>query len=73
MRLQKYKENQQQIRQFLDKQVVDKEQRKVFEVELNNRQAEFWKKDTNDYLDKEKAKNDYIKDVNLRHADILKQ
>ena len=47
--------------------------RKVFEVELNNRQAEFWKKDTNDYLDKEKTKNDYIKDVNLKHAEILKQ
>lgn len=49
---------------------------------LNKRQAEIWKQDLENYNDHEKKKTDvtniihtmqYIKDVNLRHAEILKK
>ena len=43
------------------------------EDELNQKQAQFWKRDTDEFFDNEKRKNDYIKQVNLKHADILKQ
>jgi hypothetical protein len=47
--------------------VEEKNGKKVFERELNHRQAEFWKNDTNDYQNKETAKENYIKEVNLKH------
>ena len=53
--------------------VSEKDQRKQMEDELNQKQAQFWKKDTDEFFDNEKRKNDYIKQVNLKHADILKQ
>lgn len=31
------------------------------EDELNQKQAQFWKKDTDEFFDNEKRKNDYIK------------
>ena len=69
----KYKQQQQQVRSFLNQQVDEKVGKKVFEKELNHRQAEFWKNDTCDYQNKETAKENYIKEVNLKHQDILRQ
>lgn len=73
LKKQKYKVQQQQIREFLNQQVEEKEGKKVFEKELNQRQAEFWHNDTKDYQNKETAKENYIKEVNLKHQDILRQ
>ena len=70
---QKYKVQQQQVREFLNQQVQEKNEKKVFERELNHRQASFWKNDTQDYQNKETAKENYIKEVNLKHQDILRQ
>eukprot|EP00828_Plagiopyla_frontata_P045177 TRINITY_DN764_c0_g1_i11.p1 TRINITY_DN764_c0_g1~~TRINITY_DN764_c0_g1_i11.p1 ORF type:complete len:503 (-),score=92.71 TRINITY_DN764_c0_g1_i11:67-1575(-) len=69
----KEKQQKEEMRQFLNKQVQEKEQRKKMEDELNSKQAQFWKKDTDEFFDNEKRKNDYIKQVNLKHADILQQ
>lgn len=34
---------------------------------LSQKQAEFWKKDTEEFYDNEKRKNNYIKEVNKKH------
>ncbi|CAK76015.1 unnamed protein product (macronuclear) [Paramecium tetraurelia] len=62
----------QQLRSFLNSQIEEKKRRQEEEEELNKRQAEIWKQDLDNYNDHERKKFDYIKEVNLRHADILK-
>eukprot|EP01017_Pseudomicrothorax_dubius_P003362 TRINITY_DN10463_c0_g1_i7.p1 TRINITY_DN10463_c0_g1~~TRINITY_DN10463_c0_g1_i7.p1 ORF type:complete len:329 (+),score=160.90 TRINITY_DN10463_c0_g1_i7:35-1021(+) len=62
-----------EVKKFLDKQVEERNYRKHEEQEFNKRQADIWKKDTDDFFDNERKKNDYIKDVNRQHAEILKQ
>ena len=60
------------MKEFLDKQVGEKNQRKQFETDLSNKQADFWKYDTNNFFETEKKKNEFIRDLNKKHAEILK-
>lgn len=61
-----------EMKDFLDKQVNERNQKQQFETDLSNKQADFWKKDTNNFFDNERKKNEFIKDLNKKHADILK-
>lgn len=61
----------QEMKEFLDKQVVERNQKKQFETDLSNKQADFWKHDTNNFFENEKKKNEFIKDLNKKHAGIL--
>lgn len=49
-----------EMREFLTRQVQDKDVRKREELEINKKQAEIWAKDQENYNDHEKKKNDYI-------------
>lgn len=48
------------MREFLSKQVTDKEVRKREELEINKKQADIWAKDQENYNEHEKRKNEYI-------------
>jgi len=61
------------VRNYLDKQKADKEVRKQEENHFNKKQADVWKKDTQEYYESEKKKMETLKDINNRHAEILKQ
>jgi hypothetical protein len=60
------------VKNYLDKQKNDKDLRKEEENQFNKKQADIWKKDTQEFYDSEKHKMETIKDINLRHADVLK-
>ena len=60
-----------EMKEFLDKQLGERNQKKQFETDLSNKQAEFWKVDTNNFFENEKKKNEFIKDLNKKHAGIL--
>ena len=66
-------EQKREMRDFLDKQKHEKDLRRQEEEEFNRKQADLWKKDTNDYNNQEKLKMDTIRDINKRNADFLKQ
>jgi len=61
-----------EMKEFLDKQLVERNQKKQFETDLSNKQADFWKYDTNNFFENERKKNEFIKDLNKKHAGILK-
>ena len=60
------------MREYYNQQMKEKRQREEEERMLNIKQAEVWKQDKVNYENHEKNKNDYIKSVNIQHADILK-
>jgi len=60
------------VKRYLDIQMQERERRKQEEREVEKKQAEIWKKDTEDYNNHEKKKAEYIKEVNTQHASILK-
>jgi len=62
-----------ETRNFLDNQMADKERRREEERALEKKQADFWKKDTDQYNDHEKRKGEYVRDVNKQHAEFLKK
>lgn len=66
-------EEKKEMKKFLDQQVEEKKKKLQNEDELNNKQADFWKKDAENYFKNEKEKMDYIRDVNKKHAEILKK
>ncbi|KAL4453090.1 hypothetical protein ABPG74_015321 [Tetrahymena malaccensis] len=63
----------QDMRSFLNKQIDEKNDRKVQEDQINKKQAEIWAKDRENYMEHEQNKQTYIKTVNKKHQDILKQ
>lgn len=72
-RKRKLLEQKMEVRKFLDHQMNEKNSRKKQEDEFNKKQADIWKRDTEDFYENEKKKSDYIKEVNKQHAEILKQ
>jgi len=61
------------VKSYLDKQKQDKEDKKKEEENFNKKQADLWKKDTEEFYNSEKYKMETLKDINKKHADILKQ
>ncbi|KRX10850.1 hypothetical protein PPERSA_12201 [Pseudocohnilembus persalinus] len=61
-----------EMREFLQKQMQEKEQRKKADDEVNKMQAEIWSKDRQNYMEHERQKEEYIKMVNKKHQEILK-
>ena len=72
-RQQRLNEQKVEMRRYLDSQMDEKARKKEEERQLEKKQADIWKKDTEDYNNHEKNKHDYIKDVNKKHADVLKK
>lgn len=66
-------EQKKEMREFLDKQKHEKELRRQEEEAFNKKQAELWKKDTDEYNNQEKLKMDTIKEINKKNAEFLKQ
>ena len=72
-RLEMQNQQKKEMRAFLDKQKHEKELRRQEEEAFNRKQAELWKKDTDDYNNQEKLKMDTIRDINKKNAEFLKQ
>jgi len=61
------------VRSYLDKQVEEKHQKHEYECQLDQKQAEFWKCDTENYCEHDKQRQQIIRDTNKRHQEILLQ
>jgi len=61
------------VKKYLDLQMQEKERKRQEELEVGKKQADIWKKDTDDYNTHEKKKAEYIKEVNMHHANVLKK
>lgn len=72
-RKQRQHEQKKEMAAFLDKQKYEKELREKEEKEFERRQAELWKKDTEEYNMNEKKKMETIRDINKKNAEFLKQ
>lgn len=73
MRQERVRQQKRDIRNFLNKQLDEKEAKKRFENELEKKQAEIWKKDTEDFYNKEAEKKYDLKIANKSHAGYLLQ
>jgi len=71
-RLKRIKENQKEMRQYLDKQTQEKRDKEAQEKQVNSKQADIWKKEINLYAEEEKSIRQKIWNVNKQHADFLK-
>lgn len=60
------------MREYLAKQVEEKRQKEISEKEIDSKQAKVWQEDTNNFFENEKQKQDYLKNINRQHEDILK-
>merc|ERR1712110_73902 len=56
---------------YLLEQVKQKGLRQEEEERRNKIQAEIWKKEASEYVETEKQKSEYIRDLNKEHASIL--
>jgi len=72
-RQQRLNDQKREMRDFLDQQMAEKERKKLEEKVLEKKQAEIWKKDTNDYNNHEKSKTEYIRGVNKGHSEFLQK
>jgi len=72
-RNQRLNDQKKEMRDYLDQQMAEKERKKQEEKLLEKKQAEIWKKDTDDYNNHEKSKTDYIRGVNKGHAEFLQK
>ncbi len=61
------------MRNFLNKQMDDKNHRKIQDDQVNHMQADIWAKDRENFMEHERQKEEYIKSVNKKHQDILNQ
>jgi hypothetical protein len=61
------------VKKYLDLQMQEKDRKRQEEREVEKKQAQIWKKDTEDFNTHEKKKSEYIKEVNTHHASILKK
>jgi hypothetical protein len=64
-------EEKRKMREFLAKQVEDKKRKENIEKELNDEQANMWRKDRENYEQEEKRINDKIKKINKENAEFL--
>lgn len=64
-------EQKKQMREYLARQVEEKRQKEIDEKKIDEKQAVVWKEDTDAFVDNEKKKHDYLKDVHLKHQDVL--
>jgi hypothetical protein len=62
----------QEIRKILDKQVEEKNKRKVNEKRNLDEQADMWKKDADEFFKLEEERKQREKELNLMHVEILK-
>jgi hypothetical protein len=69
LQLQKQKN---EIRKILDKQVEEKNKRKVYEKKSQDEQADMWKKDAEEFYRLEEERKVREKQLNLMHVEILK-
>mmetsp|Transcript_32617 Transcript_32617/g.29481 ORF Transcript_32617/g.29481 Transcript_32617/m.29481 type:complete len:305 (+) Transcript_32617:728-1642(+) len=71
MRLERIRQQKKDIRNFLNKQLAEKEAKKEFETQMEKRQAEIWKKDTQDFYSNEEKKKRDLLAMNKKHAEYL--
>ena len=69
----KQKSHQQEMRQFLAKQVDERKKREEIEKALNDEQAVMWSKDAKNYADEERRMHDKVKRINEDNANFLIQ
>ena len=72
-RLRRIKENQRDMRSYLDKQTDEKKGKTVVEKQESVKQAQIWKKELNMYSEEEKTIKQKVKDSNKEHAEFLKK
>ena len=70
-RMRAIKDQQDQMRGFLNRQMDEKKHRERMEKALNDEQAVMWKQDLENYEAEEKRLNDKIKRINKENADFL--
>ena len=59
------------MREYLARQVDEKHQKEIDEKKIDEKQAVVWKEDTDAFVDNEKKKNEYLKDVYKKHEEVL--
>ena len=67
------KDSQKQMKEYLDKQVKEKQEKEQYEHYMNKKQAEMWQKDADEFHTEEKQTYQKIRNLNKKHADYLKQ
>jgi hypothetical protein len=72
-RFKKLKNEQNQMRDFLNKQMEEKKRREGMEKALNDEQAVMWKVDLGNYTEEERRLMDKINNINKENADFLKR
>jgi len=70
---QRLNEQKKEMRSFLDLQMQEKERKRQEELEGEKRQAEVWRQDVQEFNHHEQSKSEYLKDVNMQHAEFLKK
>ena len=60
------------MRDYLARQVDEKKMKEIEEKKIDEKQAEVWKEDTTNFVENEKEKQDYLKNIHKNHEDILK-
>jgi len=72
-RYKRTKDEQNRMREFLNKQMEDKKRREDMEKMLNDEQAKMWKQDQVNYKEEESRLNGKINKINKENADFLKR
>lgn len=55
------------MREYLARQVDEKKAKEMEEKKIDEKQAEVWKEDTQNFFDNEKNKTEYLKQVYKQH------
>ena len=66
-------EEKRKMREFLAKQVEEKKKKENIEKELNDEQAQMWRRDRENYEKEEARINNKIKSINQQNADFLQK
>lgn len=72
-RMQKVRQEQARMRDFLNKQMEEKKHRENMEKALNDEQANMWRIDLRNYTEEERRLMDKINKINKENADFLKK
>jgi hypothetical protein len=72
-KMQKLRQEQARMRDFLNKQMEEKKHRENMEKALNDEQANMWRIDLRNYTEEERRLMDKINKINKENADFLKK
>lgn len=60
------------MREYLAKQVDEKKQKEINEKDIDYKQADVWKQDTDNFNQNQKNKKEYLNNIHKQNEEILK-